>query len=328
MSETTRHQGAFRATLAGLIDRVRTPRGDVSLAPNERLEGKSVLVTGASRSLGHGIAKGLARLGAQVHVAVRSLPEETVAAVRAVGGGGQVHAWSLDLERLASIDALVEALAAAGVKLDVLVLNAGVVPLGSRVTPHGLDLMLQVNALANVYLVDELLAAGVLAAATPAPRIIVVGSEAHRSSEAIDWDTLATPRTYATGQVISEYGRTKLVLHTWAMELSRRLGGDGPHIDVYHLCPGAVASSIAREAPRWAKPVLDLAFKAMFQSPDLAARPILWLAAAADPHPDLGNYLHMTVRKNPSADVLDPALGARAWDTTHAILHNVHPRSG
>lgn len=323
MSETKRHQGALLATLAGMIDRVRAPRGDVSLRPDERLDGKNVLVTGASRGLGRAIARGLARLGANVHVAVRSLADETVADVRAQGGGGTVTAWPLDLERLDSVDGLAKALAEANVQLDVVVLNAGVVPLGSRTTPHGLDMMLQVNALSNIRLVDRLLAERVLVPADPAPRLVVVGSEAHRSSEPIDWTSLATPRTYTTSQVVSEYGRTKLVLHTWVVELSRRLAGPGPHVEIHHLCPGAIASSIAREAPTWAKPLLDLTFKLFFQSPDVAAKPVLYLAASRAVAGQTGVYLHMTQRKEPAALCLEPSQGAACWLAGHEVLAQV-----
>lgn len=320
MSETRRHQGALLATLTGLVDRVRSPRGDVTLAPDERLDGKTVLVTGASRGLGRAIANGVARLGANVHVAVRSLADETVADVRAQGGSGTVTAWPLDLESLESVDALASSLAAAGVRLDVLVLNAGVVPLASRTTPYGLDVMLQVNALSNIRLVDRLLAERVLVPEREAPRVVVVGSEAHRSSPPIDWPTLASPRTYGTSQVVSEYGRTKLVLHTWVAELSRRVGGPGRHIEVHHLCPGAIASSIAREAPSWSKPLLDLTFRAFFQSPEVAARPVLYLAASRALAGQTGVYLHMTARREPAAISTSPEQGAACWTTGHEIL--------
>lgn len=324
MSETRRHQGAFLATVAGMVDRIRAPRGDVTLGPDERLDGKQVLVTGASRGLGRAIACGLARLGADVHVAVRSLADETVADVRAQGGRGQVTAWPLDLERLDSVDALSAALAQAGVTLDVVVLNAGVVPLASRTTPHGLDVMLQVNALANVRLVDRLLADRVLVPADPPPRVVVVGSEAHRSSEAIDWSVLGTPRTYGTAQVVGEYGRTKLVLHTWVAELARRLDGPGRRVAVHHLCPGAIASSIAREAPAWSKPLLDLTFRVFFQSPEQAARPVLYLAASHKLPARTGVYLHMTVAKDPAALAMDAAQGAACWSAAHDVLARVY----
>lgn len=323
MPETTRHQGAFAATLAGMVDRLRAGSEGVALPPDARLDGQVVLVTGASRGLGRAIATGLGALGATVHVGVRSLAAETVAAVKAAGAP-EAHAWPLDLERFDSIDALTRDLAAAGVRLDRVVLNAGVVPRASRQTPHGLDVMVQVNALANVRLVDRLLAEGVLRPGDPAPRVVVVGSESHRSSAAIDWDALPRARAYGTGQVVAEYGRSKLILHTWASELGRRLNTEGPYVAVHHLCPGAIASDIAREAPAWSKPLLGVAFRLFFQSPETAAKPVLWLCAAPDVGVRTGRYLHMRRVTEAAALATDPAQGMACWEAAHATLDAAH----
>ncbi len=320
MSETERHRGILGAMWAGIVDRGQG--GSIDVSTPDRLDGKVVLVTGASRGLGRAIALGLAARGAHVHVAVRSLADETVAALLAAGAP-TATAWPLDLERLASVDALADALATRGVRLDRLVLNAGVVPLGSRLTPDGLDVMMQVNAISNVRLVDQLLATGVLAPAEPAPRIVVVGSESHRSSPPIDWSALGTPRTYGTGAVVFEYGRTKLVLHTWAAALARRLDGEGEHVAVHHLCPGAIASDIAREAPSWSKPLLNLVFRLFFQSPEVASRPVLWLTAAANPGARTAVYLHMRKRTSVAAIAADPEQGAAAWAATHGVIDTI-----
>lgn len=314
MSETERHRGAVSATITGILDQIRPSAPPVALAAGDRLDGKVVLVTGASRGLGRAIARGLAALGADVHVAVRSLAAETVADVKQAAGHERVRAWPLDLERVASAEGLADALADAAVRLDVLVLNAGVVPLAQRNSADGLDLMLQVNALSNVALVDRLIARGVL---VDGGRIVIVGSDAHRSADPIDWDALAAPRTYGTTQVVGEYGRTKLVLHTWAAELARRLDGK---VGVHHLCPGAVASDIAREAPGWVKPLLGPTMRLLFQSPAKAARPVLWLAAAREIADQTGVYVHLGRRKPAATQATDPEQGRRAWDAAHALL--------
>jgi len=179
MSESTRHRGAVGATLAGILDRVG---GGEKLAPNPtwRLDGLDVMVTGANRGLGLAISRGLAARGARLWMACRSRLE--VAEAVAAETGGQMEALPVDLADFQAIDRLVAALVERGVALDRLVLNAGVVPAAARTTPAGLDIMFHVNFLANLTLTRRLLDAGVLRAAEgAAPRVIVVGSDAHRS---------------------------------------------------------------------------------------------------------------------------------------------------
>jgi 3-oxoacyl-[acyl-carrier protein] reductase len=82
------------------------------------LEGKTALVTGASRGIGRAIAFSLAQAGASVAVAYRSGAEEAEALAREIGGS----AIQSDVSDPESARALVEE---AG-DLDVLVNNAGV----------------------------------------------------------------------------------------------------------------------------------------------------------------------------------------------------------
>jgi 3-oxoacyl-[acyl-carrier protein] reductase len=82
-----------------------------------RLEGRSALVTGASRGIGRAIALELGRAGAEVVVGYRSGREEAEAVAAEVGG----RAVQADVSDPASAQALVEA---AG-DIDVLVNNAG-----------------------------------------------------------------------------------------------------------------------------------------------------------------------------------------------------------
>ena len=81
------------------------------------LEGKSALVTGASRSIGRAIALELARAGASVVVGYHSGAEEAQAVAQEAGG----RAVRCDVSDPASAAALVEE---AG-DLDILVNNAG-----------------------------------------------------------------------------------------------------------------------------------------------------------------------------------------------------------
>lgn len=325
-----RFDGIVSATLHGIVDRFRDAAPPLALPAGDRLDGRSCLVTGANRGLGLAIAEELARRGAHVILACRSGLAEAMEKVRHAGAehGGTASGVKLDLSDLASVDKLVEELGEDGVVLDVLVLNAAIVPERARTTKYGLDEMFQVNYLANYLFVRRLLAAGVLGGAREgadpddgpserfAPRIVMVSSESYRTARPIDWPRFALAGTYGMREVVAEYGHTKLLLETFAAELARQV----PSVSVHTSCPGAVATDIAREAPTWVKPVLDPAMRRFFKPVDEGARPLVWLAASRSIEGQTGLYVHVKTRKERDARASDPRTGHRLWDASEAVL--------
>jgi 3-oxoacyl-[acyl-carrier protein] reductase len=116
----------------------------VSSAAFCSLEGKKALVTGASRGIGHAIARSLADAGASVVVSYRSGAEEAQALAGEIGGA----AVQADVSDPESARALVEH---AG-DLDVLVNNAGVTRDGLlvRMSDEDWDTVIDTN-LASVF---------------------------------------------------------------------------------------------------------------------------------------------------------------------------------
>jgi NAD(P)-dependent dehydrogenase (short-subunit alcohol dehydrogenase family) len=93
-----------------------------------KLAGRTVLVTGASKGIGLGIARWFAREGCKLRLAARSkdLLEREAAAIR-TGAKVDVQVFAVDLAQDAGRKALTEACP----EIDVLVNNAGAVPPGS-----------------------------------------------------------------------------------------------------------------------------------------------------------------------------------------------------
>jgi len=302
------------------------------LGPDVRLDGRTVLVTGANGGLGKGIALDLARRGARLLMACRSGIPEAGHEVRRATGNNDVEMLPVDLADLEKVHALCDALVERGITLDAVVCNAAVMPAKPRATAQGLELMFGVNYFANVVLLSRLLADGVIpnqtfraGAEPPAtrPRIVIVSSEAHRTAAPVNFERFAEYVQYNSVTGMKQYGHTKLLLVTLAQELARRLDGD---VAVHSMCPGAVNTGLAREAPRLFKPLLGAVMGRFFASPEEAARPVVRLVADPAIEGQTGLYMHMKAERTPVAHAVDPGSGKRLWTASLNLQNIVDPR--
>ena len=91
------------------------------------LNGKTALVTGASRGIGAAIAQELAREGVSVCLAARDKAklDEVAASIAAISGSNRTTVIAGDLREPAAVQAAVDTAVAAFGRLDILVNNAG-----------------------------------------------------------------------------------------------------------------------------------------------------------------------------------------------------------
>ncbi len=129
--------------------------------------GKSVLVTGASKGIGLGIASVFAAADAHVAIAARSRPDLDAAVARLDGlGSGKVVGVQADVADPDSCTAMAATVADSLGGIDVLCANAGIFPEAplKSMTPAQLSRVLDVNVKGNVYSVqaclDALIASG------------------------------------------------------------------------------------------------------------------------------------------------------------------------
>ena len=171
------------------------------------LDGRTVVVTGATSGIGRVAARELARAGAHVVLAVRDVArgEEVAEAMQ-----GSTEVRHLDLTDLATVRAFADGWDG---ELDVLVNNAGVMAVPEGRTKDGFETQIGTNHLGHFALTGLLLE-------HVTDRVVTVASGAHRMGrirlDDLNWEQGSYKRWAA-------YGQSKLANLLFTLELRRRL---------------------------------------------------------------------------------------------------------
>lgn len=318
------YDSPLKATLKGISDLFRKQSRDGRLHETDRLDGMTVLVTGASSGLGFATSKELARRGARVIMACRSGIPEKGEQISRETGSDHILMVHVDLSNIDSIRALVDELKDKNIILNTIICNAAVVPRISRKTKQGLEEMFTVNYLAKFIFIRWLLDENLIQGKDGMfPRLIIVSSESHRNPKAYDWDGFGKYKDYSMNKTVELYGYYKLLLTTFINELSRRLNQGGLKISVFSLCPGPVNSNIAREAPALFQPLLKLTFSIFFNPPSKAAEPVVYLCVSKELEGKPLDYFFMWERKAMDSKASDEANGKKLWYLTEKLLESI-----
>ena len=277
------------------------------------MEGKIVLVTGASSGIGLEACVKLARMGAEVVMVARNAAkgEAALSDVRARSGSSKVSLLCCDFASHSSIRKLAAEYRDRHQRLDVLVNNAGTVSATREVTEDGIEQTFAVNHLGYFLLTNLLLDR--LIASAPA-RIVNVASIGHRQGT-MDFDDLGFEKGY---WIMKAYSRSKLGNVLFTRELARRL--EGKRVTVNCLHPGGVATTIWAKAPGWAKPFLSIA-KLFMITPEQGGDRIVYLATDPAVEGETGGYYEKNRRVSPSTRAQDPELAKKLWDVSLQLAH-------
>jgi retinol dehydrogenase-12 len=282
------------------------------VSENGGMEGKVVLITGATSGIGKAAATALAAMGAEVVVTGRDRGrgEAALAEIRRASDSEKVSLMLADLAVQAEVRKLADSFRERHDRLDVLVNNAGLIQSRHKKTPDGIELTLAVNHLAPFLLTNLLL--DLLEKSAPS-RVITVSSEARRHAE-IDFDDLQSERRYRAFPV---YGMTKKANILFTYELAERLEGTGVVANCVH--PGGVNTNFGDDN-RSPGILLFRAFKPFMRTPEQGADTVIYLASSPEAAEMNGKYLTDREEVSP-AEPRDAVAQKRLWEVSEALTN-------
>jgi NAD(P)-dependent dehydrogenase (short-subunit alcohol dehydrogenase family) len=292
---------------------------------NESMNGKVVVITGATSGIGQVAAETLAGTGARI-VQVARDPERGEAALKRLNenGTGLKHSVHYaDLSLVAEMRRVAAEIAVAEPRIDVLINNAGAMFSSRRVTPEGLEYTLALNHLSYFVLTQGLRER--LVASAPA-RIVSTASDAHAAGT-LDLKDLQSVEAYGRfnllewmrfgGPGFQVYGRSKLCNILFTRELARQFTGTGVTANSWH--PGFVATRFGDHTGGLISFSVGIA-KRFALTPQQGAETLVYLASSSDVAGVTGQYFHKCQPATPSPEAQDTALAERLWAETASLV--------
>jgi len=280
---------------------------------NVRMDGKTVLITGANSGIGKETAKDLAKRGARVIMACRTMDTANKARDEIIkeSGNESVFVRKLDLSSQKSVREFAAEILKTEKKIDVLINNAGYADtFNKKQGEDGIEYTMATNHYGPFLLTHLLI--DLLKKSTPC-RIVIVASECYRMAR-VNLDKHLNPLDGMPGYL---YYVSKGANIMFAMELARRLKGSD--ITVNFLHPGMIDSGIWRNVPFPLS--IGMAFiKSFFKTTVEGAQTTLYLACAEELKGVSGKYYYDCKERGLASYITDPAEHKRLWDESAKLV--------
>lgn len=295
------------------------------ISDQEKLKGKTAIVTGATAGIGLATAKALAGMGAHVIGVGRSAEKCRFAEqmIKIDHPGALLSFHIADLSSQRQIKSLTKEIKTSlddkGFDcLDILINNAGTFSSWFTTTSEGFELQFAVNHLAPFLLTHELFR---LLLASPESRIITVSSGSHYRAH-IRWNDVQLSKHY---NPLSAYRSTKLANVLFTAELVRRAAkarlsqSSSGHIRAFAADPGLVNTDIGLKSTIGLAKWIWTRRKNSGTNPENGAATSIFLASAPVSELTDDIYWKDCKPKKPSANALREADSKRLWELSEKL---------
>ncbi|CCT75389.1 related to reductases [Fusarium fujikuroi IMI 58289] len=261
----------------------------------DKLTDKVVLITGGNQGIGLETARALHATGATVYITARYRAGHQRHCLMA---GSKVRAAAQDF--LAKVD-----------KLNILILNAGVMATPEGKTEDGFETQFGTNHLGH-FLLFQLLKPALLAATTPSfqSRVISLASKGHRAG-GIHWDDYNFEKDTCNPWLA--YAQSKTANIYFASELDRRYADQGIHGLSVH--PGYILTNLGKYIDL-STIDLDGPIKNALRNKAQGAATTVYATVSKDWEGRGGKYLADFVEERlvrPGVEPTSPELGHAVW---------------
>uniref|UniRef100_UPI00398ED46F retinol dehydrogenase 12-like isoform X2 n=1 Tax=Pristiophorus japonicus TaxID=55135 RepID=UPI00398ED46F len=277
-----------------------------------RLDGKTVIITGANTGIGKETARDLAKRGALIIIACRDTEKGDVAAKEIIeeSGNPNIVVKKLDLADTKSIREFAAQINDEQQQVNILINNAGVMMCPYSKTVDGFELQFGVNHLGHFLLTCLLI--DLIKRSSPA-RIINVSSTAHKMGT-INFEDLNSEKNYNS---MKAYAQSKLANIVFTRELARKL--EGTDVVVFSLHPGVVRTDLSRHLNVVARFGLAM-LRPFTKSPSSGAETTVYCSVARGLESENGQYFSDCDRASCSPAAYDDETARKLWEVSCQML--------
>ncbi|XP_052869332.1 retinol dehydrogenase 14 isoform X3 [Anopheles cruzii] len=283
-----------------------------------KMDGKTVIITGANSGIGKETARDLARRGARVIMACRNMETAKQAREEIVAetGNTQLIIKQIDVSSLASVRAFAREIVAAEPVIDVLIHNAGVAQAyNNKVTADGLEFTMATNYY-GVFLLTHLLIESLKKA--DQGRVVIVSSKLYQYAS-LNPENINSinPVNYFSLFPVHLYSLSKFAEIMFTQELARRLKGTRVTANCLH--PGVIDTGIWRNLP-FPLSLLFKPIKMCLRTPEEGARTTIFLAVSPDVEHISGQYFRGCKVNELNRRVQNVAKQQALWEASRKLV--------